>query len=185
MEIDLDSAQNKVNTLRNQPPVTGAPDQQQWDQLVDTFARARQPTVFTPGQNPVLSTIGNDVMYMDYPPPAGSVDIKDFKAPESFKGNRAEADPFINRCLTYFAAKPNAMRLAKTWILYGCSIITECPASHWAQQVAASITRENPNKYYTDDWNEFASSFVKKFGIPNAQQHYFAQLMRFQQGQAL
>ena len=179
---DLGRAITEIQTLQAAPT---APSTAQWQQLVNTIATGRTQPTFTAGNNPVLSTPGRNVLYTDYPPPAGSVDIKDFAKPEPFNGNRLDADHFIDRCLTYFAARPNAMRLAKTRILYACSRIDKYPAHYWAMQVSAAITKGENNDYYTDDWDTFAESFLKKFDIPNSKQHYFVQLIQLQQGSSL
>ena len=133
---DLVQAQGTIATLQQTP----LPDAQQWTQLVEAITTRQRTPAFTPGRNPVLSTATTEVLYTDYAPPSGAVDIKGFSQPGSFNGARNEADPFIDRCLTYFEAKPHAMRLAKTRILFACSLVTEYPASHWAQQVSAAIT---------------------------------------------
>lgn len=166
----------KINALSNQPP---HPTQQQWQQLMGSINPPA--TAFTPPENPVLTARNNRATpHEDNPPPTGVQDAK-LKSPEPFTGRRGDARQFLESVEGYFAMRPNANRLTRTRILFTCRLLGGS-AKDWASAVTKAISKNEDNDYYTDSWENFKTTFLEKFGIPDDKGYAANRLQTFNQG---
>ena len=145
--------------------------------LLDRVAGQHQPSTFQNSLNSVT-----DADFEDYAPPAGVKDIKGAKLPTEFNGKVDDARPFIERIETYFALVPNAYRLTQRRILFTCSLINTYPADSWAAAVARAVRELDDNDYYTDNWENFITTFIQNFGIIDEKEDALNKISQLVQG---
>ena len=168
--------QQTIQTLQ-QPAINPA----QFQQLLTAITPAPQRTQGV--RNPVLSTPGNEVHYEEHQVPAGIEDVKGFPDTDPFNGQQTDAEPFMDRLKAYFAAKPKAMRFTRNRILYACTLLKDGGTKAWAALVRRAIANGTNNEYYYDNWDNFQTEFLKRYGLTNRPQYFFRKMTTYRQNQ--
>ena len=137
--------------------------------------------VATTVTNPVLSTAGNNVDFEQHDVPTGIEDVKTFPEPDPFNGGQTDAEPFIGRLLAYFTAKPKAMKFTRNRILFTCELLKHKRVAPWSNLVCKAIAEGVNNAYYYDNWDNFRTEFLKRFGLTDSKQHNFRKMIGYLQ----
>ena len=169
--------QNTIRDLRTQ---AGGMNAEQMAQLIAAINPAPTPRDQRV-VNPVLSTNGTQVYLEQHPVPAGIKDVKSFPHPDSFKGTKTDAEPFISRLKAYFMAKPEAMKFTQSRILYATEHLKNPLTNPWASLVRKAISEGLNNAYYYDNWDNFQTEFLKRYGLTDRPQHYFIRMTQYHQ----